>query len=78
MKSLLRRKKTSFFYTEDEVGFDAEMIVQIKMIKEFIIIFFSLPDIDFCQMITIGIIAPKLNVKPKRRPSAVNRHFTDL
>ncbi len=42
-------------------------------------IYFSiLPDLDVCQITTIGIIAAKLNIKPKRTPSARNRHFTDL
>jgi hypothetical protein len=39
---------------------------------------FSLLDFDVCQITVIGIIAAKLNAKPKRIPSAVNRHFTDL
>jgi hypothetical protein len=76
MKLFLRKKR--FFYAEDEIEFDTKMIVKLRMIKKFIIIFYSLLDANVCQITTIGIKADKLNIKPKKIPSIVNRNFTDL
>lgn len=68
-------RNTANDFTDDELRF-AEMKIQDCDIE--LMIDLNLPDFDVCQITVIGIMAAKLNNKPKRIPSAVNRHLIDL